>query len=141
MIRVVLDTSVVVSAVISPFGPNAQVVDLVIADQLRLFVTPAVLEEYGRVFKYERLQHLDRRRVGNVLRLPKQAATTVKSPGRLKVSEHEEDNRSYECALAAKAHYILTENTRHFRKSHSSTKIITARQFLQTLENSTRQFS
>jgi hypothetical protein len=34
MIRVVLDTNVLVSAVISPAGPNAQVFDLIVADRI-----------------------------------------------------------------------------------------------------------
>lgn len=66
-------------------------------------------------------------------RLLKPAAIKVKSRGRLKLSEHEEDNRIYECALAAKAHYIVTENTRHFTTSYKYTKIVNARQLLRLL--------
>jgi predicted nucleic acid-binding protein len=62
------------------------------------------------------------------------AAIKVKSRGRLKLSEHEEDNRIYECALAAKAHYIVTENTKHFPQPHAYTKITTARQLLKRME-------
>jgi predicted nucleic acid-binding protein len=43
MIRVVLDTSVLVSAVISPTGPNAQLFDLVTAGKVRVYLTAAVL--------------------------------------------------------------------------------------------------
>ncbi len=133
MIRVVLDTNVLVSAVISPTGPNAQVFNLIVAGKIRPYITAAVLEEYDQVFNYERLQHLDKKRVAAVRRLLK-AASTVKSRGRLKLSEHEEDNRIYECAAAAKAHFIITENTRHFKKAHTYTKIITARRLLKLLE-------
>ena len=92
------------------------------------------MEENDRVFDYERLKHLDKRRVANVRALLKAASVEVKSPGRLKVSGHEDDNRIYECAVAAKAHYIVTENTRHFNKSYKFTKIVTARQLLKLLE-------
>jgi len=134
MIRVVLDTNVLVAAVISSTGPNAQVFEQIVADKLRPYVTNAVIEEYDRVFEYERLRHLDKRRVTNVRRLLKAAAIKVKSRGRLKLSEHEEDNRIYECALAAKAHYIVTENTKHFPKPHAYTKITTARQLIKRME-------
>jgi putative PIN family toxin of toxin-antitoxin system len=50
MIRVVIDTSVLVSAVISPAGPNAQVLDLVAAGQLKPYVSDAILAEYRVVF-------------------------------------------------------------------------------------------
>ena len=45
MIRVVLDTNVLVAAVISPMGPNAQVFDLITAAKIRPYVTDAVIEE------------------------------------------------------------------------------------------------
>jgi predicted nucleic acid-binding protein len=59
------------------------------------------------------------------------AAVKVKSRGRLKVSSHEDDNRIYECAVAAKAHYIVTENTKHFSKPYKTTRIVNARQLLE----------
>jgi predicted nucleic acid-binding protein len=49
MIRVVLDTSVLVSAVMTPTGPNAQVFDLVTEGKVRAYLTEAVLAEYYRV--------------------------------------------------------------------------------------------
>jgi putative PIN family toxin of toxin-antitoxin system len=133
MIRVVIDTSVLVSAVISPLGPNAQVFDLITADKIRPYLTTAVAEEYDRVFAYEHLKHLDKRRVANVRRLLEAAAVRVKSRGRLRISSHEDDNRIYECAVAAKAHYIVTENTKHFSKPYKTTKIVNARQLLELL--------
>src|ERR1022692_1499062 len=118
MIRVVIDTSVLVSAVISPTGPNAQVFEMIANDRIRPYVTTAVVEEYHRVFEYEHLKHLDKRRVANVRRLLEAAAAKVKSRGRLRISSHEDDNRIYECAVAAKAHYIVTENTKHFSQPY-----------------------
>jgi putative PIN family toxin of toxin-antitoxin system len=134
MIRVVIDTNVLVAAAISPIGPNAQIFELIVADKIRPYVTDAVIEEYDRVFEYEHLKHLDKRRVANVRRLLKAAAIKVKSRGRLKISSHEGDNRIYECALAAKADYIITENTKHFPRPHKYTKIINARELLRALK-------
>ena len=130
MIRVVLDTNVLVAAAISPSGPNAQIFDMIVADKVRPYVTAALIEEYDRVFEYEHLKRLDQRRVANVRRLLNAAATRVKSRGRLKISSDDQDNRVYECAYAAKAHYIVTENTGDFPKPHKYTKIVTARQLL-----------
>lgn len=134
MIRAVIDTSVLVSAVISPDGPNAQIVDLVTARKIRPYLTEAVIEEYDRVFEYEHLKHLDKRKVSRVRGLLEAAAVKVKSRDRLKISDHEDDNRIYECAVAAKADYIVTENAKHFKKPYKTTKIITARQLLKLLE-------
>ena len=134
MIRVVLDTSVLVSAVISPTGPNAQLFDFIATKEIRPYLTQAVLEEYYRVFEYEHLRHFDKRRVARLRGLLEDIAARVKSRGRLKISGHEDDNRIYECAVAAKADYIVTENTKHFKKPYKTTKIITARQLLKILE-------
>ena len=92
-----------------------------------------MIEEYNHVFTYERLQYLDKRRVASVRHFLKAAAITVKSRDRLNLSEHEQDNRVYECALAAKAHYIVTENTEHFTTAYKYTKIVNARQLLRIL--------
>ena len=134
MIRVVLDTSVLVSAVISPTGPNAQVFNIIVTKDLRPCVTEAVLEEYSRVFEYERLKHLDRKRIARLRGVLQRAAIKVKARGRLRISGHEEDNRIYECAVAAKANYIVTENSKDFPKAYKYTKIVNARQLLAIVE-------
>jgi len=46
MIRVVIDTSVLVSAVITPTGPNAQLFDHIANKRLRPYLTDDVLTEY-----------------------------------------------------------------------------------------------
>ena len=134
MIRVVLDTSVVVSAVISPAGPNSRLFDFIIAKEIRPYLTDDVLEEYERVFYYERLKHLDKRRIGQLRGVLKRAGVRLKPPGRLKISAHEDDNRIYECAVAAKADYIVTENAKHFKQPYKTTQIVTARQLLRLLD-------
>jgi putative PIN family toxin of toxin-antitoxin system len=134
MIRVVLDTSVLVSAVISPTGPNAQVFDLIVADRIRPCLTDALIAEYHRVFEYERLRHLSRRRIAKLRGLLEAVSVRAKPRGRLKISDHEDDNRVYECAAATRADYIVTENTKHFQQPHKSTAIVTARQLLRLLE-------
>ncbi len=136
MIRDVLDTSVLVSAVISPNGPNAEIFDFFVSKELRPYVTEALLEQYSAVFNYERLQHLDRRRIGLLRSLLDRVAIKVKPQGRLKISSHEEDNRVYECAVAAKVTYIVTENRKHFKEPYKITKIINARQLLAVLKKS-----
>lgn len=134
MIRVVLDTNVVVSAVVSPSGPNAQVLDLITDGKAKAYVTKALLEEYRSVFEYERLQHLNRRRIALLLVLLKKVAVMVKPGGRLRLSPDDDDNRVYECAVAAKADYIVTENRKDFPVSYKTTKIVSARRLIALLE-------
>ena len=134
MIRIVLDTSVLVSAVISPTGPNAQLFLLILAGKIRPYLTREMLAEYYKVFDYPHLQHLNRHRIAKLRGQLEDVAVKVKSSGRLRISSHEDDNRMYECAIAAKAHYIVTENAKHFPQPYKTTKIVTARQLLKLIE-------
>jgi len=52
----------------------------------------------------------------------------------LNISEDPDDNRIYECADAALADYIVTGNTKHFKKPYKATKIISARQLVELIE-------
>ncbi len=49
MMRVVIDTNVLVSAVISRHGPPAAILDLIVTGQLVACVSPALLAEYQDV--------------------------------------------------------------------------------------------
>jgi len=51
----------------------------------------------------------------------------------LKISEHEPDNRFYECADAAQAAFLVTGNLKHFKKDYRATKIVNARKLLDLL--------
>jgi predicted nucleic acid-binding protein len=107
---------------------------LVIAGKLRPCLTNELLAEYYRVFDYPHLRDLDRHRIARLRGLLEAVSRKVKSPGRLKISVHEDDNRVYKCAVPAKADHIVIENTKHFRKPYKLTKIITARQLLKLIE-------
>lgn len=96
-------------------------------------MTEAMLAEYNRVFDYDRLKHLDRRRIAKLRGLLERVGVEVKPGGRLRISGHEEDNRIYECAVAAQAHYIVTENIKDFKRP-KLTKIVTPRQLLALLK-------
>ena len=134
MIRVVPDTTVIVSAVISPNGPNARLFDLILNKEIRPYVTEAVLDEYVKVFDYEHLKHLSKAKVARLRGTINRLAVIVRPAGKLKISGHEDDNRIYECAVAAKAHYIVTENKKHFTSDYKTTKIVNARQLIAILE-------
>ena len=133
MIRVVLDTSVLVSAVISPQGPNAQLFDLITAGKAMPCLSDVLLDEYHRVFSCRHLQHLDPSRITQLRDLLEAASVRVQPRHRLEISSHDDDNRVYECAEAAGADYIVTENTKHFKQPHGKTQIVNARQLLKLL--------
>lgn len=130
--RVVLDTNVVVSALLKPQGPEDQVLRLALAGRLLLCVSPAVLAEYARVLESPKFEFRPQERA-MVLRQLEKASSLFRPARTLKVSDHEPDNRFYECADAAQAEFLITGNLKHFRKDYQPTKIVNARKLLDLL--------
>jgi putative PIN family toxin of toxin-antitoxin system len=56
MKRVVIDTNIFISAIISPTGNPAKIMSLVSYKELQLFYNIDILNEYKKVLAYEKLQ-------------------------------------------------------------------------------------
>ena len=134
MIRVVLDTNIVVSALLVPTGLEAFVLLLCVRGYIQACFSPALLAEYELVLHRPRLK-LPSFEVG-------QALTDIRSKGRLvhptetiSVSAHEADNRIYECAATAGADYIVTGNKKHFPHAYEGIEVVSARELLERLRH------
>lgn len=49
--KVVVDTNVMVSTILTPTGPPAQILDLIVTHRITLFVTLTILKEYREVLR------------------------------------------------------------------------------------------
>lgn len=127
MLRAVLDTNVVISAHLSPDGQQALILELAIAGYFRCFVSDALLEEYEGVLRRERFG-LSPRTVTQSMRIIRKCATLVIPKRKLDVSR-DPDDKVVECALEARADYIVTGNTRHFPSRFQDIRIVLPRQF------------
>ena len=128
MIRVVLDTNVVVSSLLSTGSPKA-ILNLALNRKFGLYASEPVLEEYARVLSYARL-HIEPRHARRAMAEIRKAAELVLPQVVVTEASHDEDNRFLECAQAGKAHYLVTGNVRHFPKAWKYTKILPPREFL-----------
>jgi len=133
MTRVVIDTNVLVSALLSRHGPNARVLDLVLADKIRPCISEAVLNEYRAVLGRPKFRGLGSSHIDAVIELLEKLSAKVTPVSTLQVSRDEADNRIYECADAAQAHYIVTGNRKHFATPYKSIRIVNARELLDVL--------
>jgi len=132
MIRVVLDTNVVVSALLRPDGLQAIVLLLALRGDIELCVSEAVLAEYEKVLHRPRFK-FPSSEIDRNLAAIRAAGKMVRPSTRLTESSDESDNRIYECAEAAAADFIVTGNTRHFKKPYKNTQIVNGRQLLDLL--------
>jgi putative PIN family toxin of toxin-antitoxin system len=125
----VIDTNVVVSAVLKPDGLQRTVFLLAIAKPARWYVSDPIMEEYSKVLARPELKIRKSLRL-QVIQLIKNHTYSV-TPSQLpQVTTDPDDNIFLECADAARADYLVTGNQRHFPRFWKKTKIIHSREFL-----------
>jgi putative PIN family toxin of toxin-antitoxin system len=127
MIRMVLDTNILVSANLNRDGLEAVVVSLALNGKIQLCVSEPILAEYQRVLLYPRLK-FSPREVKNFLALVRRSSTFVNPTGGVSQSADHSDNRFLECAEAAGAAFLVTGNQRHFPPRWKKTRIVNARE-------------
>ena len=132
MSRVVLDTNIIVSALLVPAGTQAAVLLLALQGHVALYVSSPILAEYEEVLRRPRLK-LTPQHIQEALAGIRKVAHHVTPTQTLSISAHESDNRFLECADAAQADYLVTGNTRHFPQSYKTTTVVTGRHFLDTI--------
>ncbi len=128
-LRLVIDTNVVVSAVLKPDGLQRTVFLLATTKPARWYVTDPIMEEYSAVLARPELKIRRSLRL-QVIQLIKNHTYSV-TPSRLpQLTTDPDDNIFLECADAARADYLVTGNQRHFPRFWKKTKIIHSREFL-----------
>jgi putative PIN family toxin of toxin-antitoxin system len=109
---VVLDTSVIVSALLSPSGPPAEIILRWEAGEFDVAVSPSLITELERLMNYPRVTKylpLSQEMVSAFIRRYAVVAFLVEPQIILEVIiEDPADNRIIECAAAADAAYIVT---------------------------------
>ncbi len=132
MIRVVLDTNVVISALLKEGSAPALILSLVLNGHIPLRVTEEIFAEYTGVLSREKFQDLDQASVKKVLLSIKRKSIWVSPSTKIDVIKIDpEDNKFLECALEAKAQYLITGNRKHFPMAHyDKTRIMSPGDFL-----------
>ena len=130
MIRVVLDTNILVSALLSPQGPPAQVFLMTIVDpDTRFCLSGNIYAEYEDVIRRPRLGRTSRE-IEESLRTIRERGFWVKPAEIVPACSDPDDNIFLECAQASDAHYLVTGNIKDFPPTWGATQVVTARQFL-----------
>ncbi|MCL1987432.1 MAG: putative toxin-antitoxin system toxin component, PIN family [Firmicutes bacterium] len=115
MIKIVIDTNVIISSALSPTGNPAKVVQLIDKkDKVQFFYTEKIFAEYTRVLSYGHLKIYPEEkeyilnRVLNFGILTNPPISTIAMPD-------ETDRIFYDAAKAAKA-ILITGNLKHYPK-------------------------
>jgi uncharacterized protein len=133
MIRVVLDTNVLVSGLIQPQGLPAHVLSLTIeGTAARLCVSGAVFAEYDEVIRRPRFKRTESE-IANALRAIRETSIWVRISLKVQACADPDDDVFLECAQAARAHYLVTGNLRHFPSRWADTLVVSPHQFLDAI--------
>jgi len=131
MIRVVIDTNILVSALLKPEDIPAAIVMLALSRKVELCVSDDIFAEYDEVVRRPRF-NLPADAIEGVLRSIRKLGHWVEPSVRVEGIDPD-DNIFLECALAAKADYLVTGNQRHFPDRWKKTKVISARELIELL--------
>lgn len=139
MIRVVIDTNILVSGIISPKSSPAKIIDFWRERKLTFVTSLKILAEVKRVLSYPRISqkyHLGPSETEEIIKgfsvfseicSPKERVSVVK--------DDPADNKFLEAAICAGVQFIVSGDKHLLRlKEYRGIKIISARQFLEELE-------
>ena len=132
MIRAVLDTNIIVSALLQPLGPPAQVFVLALGGSIQLCVSGSVYAEYEEVIRRPRLQRSEDI-IAGTLHSIRENGLWVRPTEQVRACSDPDDDIFLECAQAAQANYLVTGNLKHFPMAWLGTRIVTPRWLLDKL--------
>ena len=126
MIKIVIDTNVLVSAVLSPNGIPAKIMETVYSGEFEPIVTDEILEEYYCVLNYKKFG-FSQKIVLQMLNFFKQFLLPL-PPASLSVKCIDPDDTKFlAAAVTGDAEFLITGNRKHFPKNISNLVITTPR--------------
>lgn len=132
MIRVVLDTNIIVSALLQSLGPSAQIFLMSLGGSIKLCVSANIYAEYEEVISRPRLNR-SQETIASTLQSIREQAFWVRPTEQIEACLDPDDNIFLECAQTAGADYIVTGNLKHFPSCWKSTKVVSPRRLLDPL--------
>ena len=133
MIRAVLDTNVLVSALLSPGGKAALIVQVIEAGLIEIVLTDAIEQEYVAVLARPKFD-FPPASISALLDMLRQHGKVVRPDPSAAASPDADDTKFLQCALAGRADALVTGNKRDFPDGpYGPTTILSITEFLQRL--------
>lgn len=140
MIRAVVDTNTIVSAVISPKGPSRRVYEAWLKNRFTLVTSPSTIAEVAKVLDYDKIRLRYRLRDEDIRTAKALLWTqsdlmegTVVVRG---VAPHEEDDKLVSCAVEGGAAFIVTgDKAFQACTEYEGIRIISPKEFIELLES------
>lgn len=137
--KIVLDTNVIVSGLLSPFGCPSEIVRMVAAGALELCYDARVISEYRSVLLRPKFS-FDRVHVNYLLEQIKADGHVVAALPLSKRLPDPDDEVFLEVALSGRAQYLVTGNLKHFpMKEREGINVVSPRYFLEIYREEKRR--
>ena len=128
--KVVLDTNVLVSGLLTPYGTSGEIVRMVSAGKLILLYDSRILLEYEEVLHRSKFQ-FDRGQVDLLIDFIKKNGQVASTSPLQKNLPDPDDEPFLEIAISGDAECLVTGNKVHYpRKSRKGIKILTPTEFI-----------
>ena len=115
MMRIVLDTNVIISAILNPYGSPGKILDQVFDQEISLYLSPPLIAEIRRVLRYPKIVDLIKQRGRTVEWAEEQRDKIVEiarvTTGQItinRIATDPDDDKVLECAVEAHADYIIS---------------------------------
>ena len=134
-IVVVYDTNILISAFIGKGAPY-EALKAVYDGKVRLIISPEILIELEDVLSRPKF-HYNKSQIRKMITLIFQASTIIEPDTKVNLVKNDQtDNKIIEAAIAGKAKYIVTGDTRHLLplKKVGNIKIVSVNEFLKKLK-------
>ena len=133
MIRAVLDTNVLVSAMISPFGNEALILSAVQHGKITPCLSQEIVQEYADVLARPRFRFAPDE-IAGLIQMITTRGLMFQPPSSEGRSPDPGDESFIACAMQAEAQFLVTGNKRHFpQESCEPTKVVSARELIDSL--------
>lgn len=132
MLKVVLDTNVLVSSLLKDNSPPAFILALLRKRKMTLCLSRAIFEEYKAVMNREKFRHIRSAAAPLLLSIKKEGLLVEPKVRIAVITADPADNKFLECAQAAHADFLITGNTRHFPfKQFQDARIVSPKEFIE----------
>ncbi|MCF8146620.1 MAG: putative toxin-antitoxin system toxin component, PIN family [Deltaproteobacteria bacterium] len=133
--NVVLDTNVLVSGLLTPFGPSGKIVNMVSSGELVLHVDARILSEYREVLHRPKFD-FDEERVNTLLDFIDRYALVVSSSTLKNHLPDPDDEPFLEAAVASRASCLITGNAVHYPSEYrEGVTVLSPSEFLEFHRN------
>ena len=128
--RVVIDTNVLVSGLLSPYGPAAEIARMLVAGSVELLYDARIVSEYEEVLLRPKFS-FDKVKVACLVEFITHFGIPVSAMPLPRHLPDPDDEPFLEVAIAGKGQCLITGNITHYpAKTRNKIRVLTPRQFL-----------